>query len=58
MYYLTGDMARTLESNRPYANLKSYFEYKQRGQKVLQQHIEEIKKLAEESQIVSEEEAE
>lgn len=58
MYYLTADMARALDSNRPYANLKSYFEYKQRGQQVLQQHIEQIKKLAEDGQIVGEEEAE
>lgn len=58
MYYLTADMARTVESHRPYINLKSYFEYKQRGQQVLQQYIEQIEKLAEDSQITNEEEAE
>ncbi len=48
MYYLTKDMAQALEIPRPYANLKSYLEYKQRGQDVLTKHKEEIEKFIEE----------
>lgn len=58
MYYLTADMARSVESNRPYINLKTYLDYKQRGQQVLQQHSEQIETLAEDAHIASEEEAE
>lgn len=31
MYYLTKDMARALEIERPYSDLKTYAEYKRRG---------------------------
>lgn len=48
MYFLTKDMAKALEIPRPYTNLKSYLEYKQRGINILEQHREEIEKLNEE----------
>lgn len=48
MYYLTNDMAKALEIPRPYTNLKSYLEYKERGINILVEHREEIKKLSEE----------
>ncbi len=38
MFYLTADMAKTLELPRPYSSLKTYFEYKQRGMKSLNAH--------------------
>jgi hypothetical protein len=47
MFYLTQDMARALETQLPYANLKTYFEYKKRGLETLQAHKKEIAKLAE-----------
>ena len=50
MYYLTNDMAKALEIPRPYTNLKSYLEYKQRGINILAAHEEEIKKLSEEEE--------
>ena len=46
MYFLTNDMAKALEISRPYTNLKSYLEYKQRGIDVLAGHKEEIEKLS------------
>lgn len=42
MYYLTNDMAKTLEIERPYTNLKEYHEYKKRGLAVLEQHKDKI----------------
>lgn len=48
MYYLTNDMAKALEIERPYTNLKSYLEYKQRGIDVLKEHQDEINPLNEE----------
>ena len=48
MYYLTGDMARAVNLPRPYTNLKTYLEYKQRGIAILEAHAEEIRHLAEE----------
>lgn len=57
MYYLTNDMAKALEIPRPYTNLKSYLEYKERGMDVLSEHKEEIKNLDEE-EILSDEESE
>jgi hypothetical protein len=48
MYYLTNDMAKALEIERPYTNLKSYLEYKQRGIDVLKEHQDEINALNEE----------
>lgn len=46
MYYLTKDMAKALEIPRPYTNLKSYLEYKQKGVDVLASHKAEIEKLS------------
>lgn len=54
MYYLTKDMAKALEIQRPYTNLKSYSEYKQRGINILQDHEEEIRKLSEEDEGIEE----
>lgn len=48
MYFLTKDMAKALEIPRPYTNLKSYLEYKQRGIDILEEHKEEIEELDEE----------
>jgi hypothetical protein len=48
MFYLTRDMAEALGVKRPYMNLKTYLEYKQRGIDTLKAHKEEIAKLAEE----------
>ncbi|HEX8249698.1 MAG TPA: type II restriction endonuclease [Pyrinomonadaceae bacterium] len=48
MYFLTKDMAKALEIPRPYTNLKSYLEYKERGISILVEHKEEIEKLNEE----------
>lgn len=47
MFYLTREMAQALNVARPYANLKSYLEYKKRGIDVLCAHEKEIAKLAE-----------
>ena len=49
MYFLTKDMAKALEIPRPYTNLKSYLEYKERGINILTEHKEEIEKLDEEN---------
>ncbi len=48
MFYLTADMAKALEIKRPYINLKTYLEYKERGINILEKHSGEIKKLGEE----------
>lgn len=48
MYYLTKDMAKALEIPRPYTNLKSYLEYKERGINVLEEHKDEIVQMEEE----------
>ena len=58
MYYLTNDMAKALEIPRPYTNLKSYLDYKQRGIDVLEQHKEEIVKLSAEDDLQTENGAE
>ncbi len=50
MYYLTKDMAQALGAKRPYTNLKSYAEYKQRGIDVIKAHQQEIEKLSEEEE--------
>jgi len=47
-FYLTKDMAKALEINRPYMNLKSYFEYKSKGVDILLSHKDEILQLNEE----------
>ena len=48
MYYLTKDMAKALEIPRPYTNLRSYLDYKQKGHDILEKHRAEIEKLSEE----------
>ena len=52
MYYLTKDMAQGVQ--RPYTNLKTYAEYKQRGIDVIKAHQQEIEKLTEEEEPVNE----
>ena len=42
MYYLTNDMAKALELERPYTNLKEYHEYKSKGRDVLEKNKAEI----------------
>lgn len=56
MFYLTKDMAQAVPIERPYANLKSYLEYKQRGVDTLRAHKEEIAQLAEDETPKAEEE--
>lgn len=56
MYFLTKDMAQALEIPRPYTNLKSYLEYKERGINTLVEHKEEIEKLNEEEMVAENEE--
>jgi len=45
MFYLTKDMAKALDIERPYVNLKTYLEYKKRGIDTLREHEEEITRL-------------
>jgi hypothetical protein len=47
MFYLTKDMAKALEIERPYSNLTSYLQYKQKGVDVLREHQQEIVSLEE-----------
>lgn len=47
MYYLTSDMARALEIERPYISIKTYLAYKKKGIDILTAHEEEIKHLGE-----------
>jgi len=47
MYYLTKDMAKALEIERPYTSIKSYLEYKKKGITQLTEHEDEIKRLGE-----------
>lgn len=54
MYYLTGDMARALEIERPYTNLKSYLAYKARGVDTLREHEEEIAELGDDDPAIEE----
>jgi hypothetical protein len=56
MFYLTRDMAQTLSLERPYTNLKSYLDYKQRGADKLRAHEKEIANLAEDETGKAEEE--
>jgi hypothetical protein len=58
MFYLTRDMAQALSLTRPYANLKTYLEYKERGVDTLRAHEKEIAKLAEDEAGKAEEESE
>lgn len=47
MFYLTKDMAKALDIERPYTNLKTYLEYKQRGVDTLRKFEKEISALGE-----------
>ena len=47
MFYLTRDMAEAVGVKRPYMNLKTYLEYKQRGIDTLKAHEKEIANLVE-----------
>ena len=47
MFYLTRDMAKAVGVKRPYMNLKTYLEYKQRGTDTLKTHAKENANLAE-----------
>jgi hypothetical protein len=58
MFYLTRDMAEALSVKRPYINLKTYLEYKNRGIDVLRKHAKEIAKLAEDDTACDEGETE
>lgn len=51
IYYLTKDMAKALEIPRPYTNLKSYLDYKQKSIDVLEQHKEDIERLSAEDDL-------
>ena len=50
MFYLTRDMAQALEIQRPYTNLKTYFQYKTKGVDILKSHQQEIFNLNEENE--------
>jgi hypothetical protein len=58
MFYLTRDMAQALSVTRPYTNLKTYLEYKERGVDTLRAHEKEIASLAEDETGKAEEESE
>lgn len=58
MFYLTRDMAQALNVKRPYTNLKSYLEYKERGIDTLRAHGREIAQMAEEDAAPNDEEVE
>lgn len=45
MFYLTKDMAKALDIERPYTNLKTYLDYKQRGVDTLRKYEKEISAL-------------
>lgn len=47
-FYLTNDMAKALETKRPYINLKTYLEYKSKGIDILREHTAEILEMNEE----------
>ena len=57
MFYLTKDMAKKLDISRPYMNLKTYLEYKQRGSDTLKAHEKEIAALAEDEPETEEDES-
>jgi hypothetical protein len=58
MFYLTRDMAQALTVTRPYTNLKTFLEYKERGIDTLRAHEKEIQKLGEDEDRKSEEDSE
>lgn len=47
MFFLTNDMARAVEIDRPYLNLKTYAAYKERGVDTIREHRQEIVELGE-----------
>jgi hypothetical protein len=51
MFYLTRDMAQTMSLERPYTDLKTYLEYKERGVDILRAHAKEIEALTEEGDL-------
>ena len=51
--YLTTDMAKQVDSSRPYTNLKSYLEYKQRGSDALKLREDEIINLSSDYQEIT-----
>jgi hypothetical protein len=51
MFYLNKDMAKKLDIPRPYTNLKTYLEYKQRGTDILAEHKEEIEQFIDEDDV-------
>lgn len=55
MFYLTKLMAKEAEIERPYMNLKTYFEYKKRGLDVLERNATAIAALDEDDNEVNEE---
>lgn len=57
MFYLTRDMAEALGVKRPYMNLKTFLDYKQRGLKKLKAHAKEIAELSESDSASEEEDA-
>jgi hypothetical protein len=58
MFYLTRDMAEALKVSRPYTNLKTYLEYKERGIDVLRAHEKDILELVDQEAATTEEETE
>lgn len=54
MFYLTKDMAKALDIERPYTNLKTYLEYKQRGVDTLRKYEKEISALSDDEQLEEE----
>lgn len=54
MYYLTNDMAKALDIPRPYTNLKTYLEYKQRGIDILKEHQDDILVVDEDIEVSNE----
>ena len=58
MFYLTRDMAQALKVKRPYTNLKTYLEYKERGIDTLRAHGREIARMTDEDTAANEEEGE
>ena len=57
MFYLTRDMAQALSVKRPYANLKEYADYKQKGIESIRAHGKQIARLAAEEPSYEEDEA-
>ena len=45
MYYLTRDMAKALDMDRPYTNLKTYRAYKEKGNAVLELNKDKIENM-------------